>query len=452
MSFGIKTQQGQALIAVLAFTLVLAVALVYLFNTSQLLSERAQAKVLADHAAYNTATKHAQLLNAHAYMNKAKIANQLAVAQSVSVASWAKHIESTPHSEAGRALPLIPYVGTYAYNALVQVGQGANVVAELQGGFVQANAVATSHILAQQTALNAQAVGVISKEHELTQKKSSIGNGFRSDLLIDPNANPFDFISHYGGKNSKNRQAELSRIKDTLLAARDPFTAVRRKKHTVGPFDPITRLRLEHRGGTELSQDMTQWKGLDTHSLHYRRLTWRGWRHTERTISYGTAVARATGGDADGSNRAGYSSAAGTNPRSTSRSRNFMPNWDSRRQGSMSGEYGVPSYWDLSAMQLKQDEPTQGFSVKISKSSNQLDTTSGNSNFKVGSAIDISSIHNMTAVSTAQVYFERPLHDRNGNQAFLNSGKFEKASLFNPYWQVRLVDNTASTMTQASIR
>ena len=41
-------QRGQALLAMLAFIIVLAIAMVYLFNTSQLLSERAQAKVLAD--------------------------------------------------------------------------------------------------------------------------------------------------------------------------------------------------------------------------------------------------------------------------------------------------------------------------------------------------------------------------------------------------------------------
>ena len=64
-SRSILSQKGQALVLMLAFTLVLSISMIYLFNTSQLLAERTQAKVLADHAAYNTATKQAQLLNAH---------------------------------------------------------------------------------------------------------------------------------------------------------------------------------------------------------------------------------------------------------------------------------------------------------------------------------------------------------------------------------------------------
>ena len=109
-------QRGQALLAMLAFIIVLAIAMVYLFNTSQLLSERAQAKVLADHAAYNTAVKQAQLLNANAYMNKAKIANQLAVAQAVSVASWAKHFEPMPQNTS--PINILPYAGSAIHQGI----------------------------------------------------------------------------------------------------------------------------------------------------------------------------------------------------------------------------------------------------------------------------------------------------------------------------------------------
>ena len=102
------SQRGQALLAVLAFTLILAITLVYLFNASQLLAERAKAKVLADHAAFNTATKQAQFLNANAYMNKAKITNQLAIAQAVSVASWAEYIKTAAQNASTIPIPYWP--------------------------------------------------------------------------------------------------------------------------------------------------------------------------------------------------------------------------------------------------------------------------------------------------------------------------------------------------------
>ena len=435
------SQRGQALLAVLAFTLILAITLVYLFNASQLLAERAKAKVLADHAAFNTATKQAQFLNANAYMNKAKITNQLAIAQAVSVASWAEYIKTAAQNAS--TIP-IPYVS----QGMQAAARMSNTAAESQGLFVTANAASTALISKHQQLLNTTYLTTLENEHKLVLKNSSIGARFDSDLSKTYLTKRF--ISRYSGDSKDPYQGRL-RMKEVLLNARDDFTRSRRssgnQSFTIIPFPKV---KLERRGGTELSDDLNQWKGVDTFSLHMQRIRRFRLRNYEYPIGYGSAVAGKSG-DSDPSNHMGYSGASRFNSQASRRANNTKPSWDSRNR-SMMGEYGVPEYWDLHKDELLGDSPSRQFTISIFKSQNNLDTTSGISNFQVGDQVDIKTSNKITAFSTAEVYFERPLKDRNGNDSYFNNGRIEKASLFNPYWNVRLVDSSAKDVLGVAIQ
>lgn len=449
----IYNQKGQALLLMLAFTLVLAVSMIYLFNTSQLLAERTQAKVLADHAAYNTATKQAQLLNANAYMNKAKIANQLATAQAVSVASWAKHFEPMPQHT--KYVNLIPYVGPEVQQAITQYSKAVQPLADLASPTILINNQATEAISFQQNLLNNSSFIPIQQVHKDTIEKSSIGAGFDSRPLIMASeyaVNPLggSFIKHYSG-NSSDPTIGRARLKDVVLASRDNFTRERRAK-SIDEFKiPLFKNRLEARGGTELSNDFNQWKGVDTFSHHYKkRKRWRlRWR--EDQMGYGSAVVRDSGtGDNDWRNNAGYNS-VNRNKDASNRSNQYTPHWDSRRNRTMNaGESGVPQFWDLETKMLAQEEPTLPTSIRVSKKADRLDTTSGASNLKVGDELNIISKDDVTAVSTAEAYFERPIQDRQGRPTYFNQNRLEKASLLNPYWQVRLTNNSALAVAESN--
>lgn len=440
------SQKGQALLAVLAFTLILAITLVYLFNTSQLLAERAKAKVLADHAAFNTATKQAQLLNANAYMNKAKITNQLAIAQAVSVASWAEHFEPMPDN--ARIINMIPYVGAQIHQGITQASQAVQMVSESQGVLVTANATSTALISKHQQLLNNTYLAILENEHKLVLKNSSIGARFDSNLgKTYPTR---QFISRYSGASKDPYQGRL-RMREVLLNARDDFTRSRRPSRNQSfTIIPFPRVKLERRGGTELSDDMNQWKGVDTFSLHMQRWRRLRLRNYEYPIGYGSAVASKSG-DSDVNNRMGYSGASSINGRASRQANHTRPSWDSRNR-SMMGEYGVPEYWDLHKDELLGDSPSRQFTISIFKSNNNLDTTSGISNFQVGDKVDIKTSSKITAFSTAEVYFERPLKDRNSNDSYLNNGRIEKASLFNPYWNVRLVNSSTKDALGVAIQ
>ncbi|WP_019672536.1 hypothetical protein [Psychrobacter lutiphocae] len=457
-------QQGQTLVLMLAFTLVLAIALIYLFNTSQLLAERTQAKVLADHASYNTAVKQAQLLNANAYMNKAKIANQLATAQAVSVASWAEHFQPIP--EHTQWINLIPVYGNTIYSGLVTATNSLGQASEASAPFIIANNVATKSVSEQQNLLNNTSIIEIRKIPTKTLQNSSIGTDFKAEALplsshFSVN-DPFNgnFIKQYQG-NSSDPYEGRQRLKDVVLASRDPFTRERRvdsQWNLPGWIRTWNKkgFELHRRGGTEVSNDLNQWKGVDTMSLHYEKLKikWTGlsWKHREDQIGYGSALVRNDGGDNDRGNLAGYSNVL-KNRDASNRSHQFTPSWDARSNNRIGwGETGIPRFWDLDPKFLAQDEPTLPLSIRITKGSDLLDTTSGAAEFKVGRELDIVSNDNISAISSAEVYFERPLQDRRGSSTFLNNGKFEKASLLNPYWQVRLINNSPEAIAEGRTR
>lgn len=429
-------QQGQAMLAMLAFTLVLAMVLVYVFNSSQVLAERAQAKVLADHAAFSTATKQAQLLNANAYMNKAIIVNQLATAQAVSVGSWLEYFENTKKT-LDRSTNNIPVIGPFMRGAMT-FQDGLLMQAKITTPvFIETNATATRVILAQQDTINEFYSPLLEQEPNVVIKNSSIGTGFEANLNQAQLWSNKSFITKYSGNNKTDPYDGRLRMKEVLLNARDNFTARRREKNerSLTPF-----FRLKMRGGTEISDDMNSWQAVDTLSVHSRRLTWRGWRPWRETVPIGYGSAASVG---DRIENLGYQNAAGVNPRAyrLAKQSQFKSSIQlGFGQPRPRGEYGVPEYWDLNKDQLLSDNPSRRFTVTISKKANQLDTTTGQSKFKVGDAIQVSSRSDVVAFSTAEVYFERPL---TGSNKAVNS---EKASLFNPYWNVRLVNNTTADM------
>lgn len=462
-----SNQKGQALLLMLAFVLVLSVAMIYLFNTSQLLAERTQAKVLADHAAYNTAVKQAQLLNANAYMNKAKIANQLATAQAVSVASWAKHHEPIPTHTGWVAL--IPGIGPPIYNGLTTASRSLAQSSIAIGPFIKVNNIATRSVSEQQNALNQDSIVEISKVHSNTVSNSSIGAGFSSTALPVAThyaVNDLDngsFIKQYQG-DSSDPKVGRQRLKDVVLASRDPFTRQRRADSQWNLPSLFTTGRrknfeIHRRGGTEISNDLNQWKGVDTFSLHYEKLVRRGfglrWVNREDQTGYGSTVVRSNRSDNDSGNRVGYSNARAQNKDASNSSDQFVPDWDTRLNNSVAsaireGETGVPRFWDLDSRFLSQEEPTLPVVIRVRKGANSLDTTTGISNFKVGDQLDIDSKNSVTAISSAEVYFERPIQDRVGRSTYLNRGRVEKASLINPYWQVRLASNSATAIVEAN--
>jgi competence protein ComGC len=88
-------QRGQALVFTLVTALVMLLAMLTLFSIGQLTTEKMKLQNTADAAAYSGALAQARDYNFSAYLNRGMIANDVAVAQLVSLAAWARNYDDT---------------------------------------------------------------------------------------------------------------------------------------------------------------------------------------------------------------------------------------------------------------------------------------------------------------------------------------------------------------------
>ena len=88
---------------------VLAAALLFVFDAGQASSEKRRLVDAADAAALSAATWQARALNFESYMNRAVIANEAAIAQSVSLRSWSAYMNRMLPGAAAltRVVPLL---------------------------------------------------------------------------------------------------------------------------------------------------------------------------------------------------------------------------------------------------------------------------------------------------------------------------------------------------------
>ena len=438
-------QSGQSTMLMLILSLVLMLTIVFVFNSSQLLSERQQAKMLADQAAYATATRQARLMNLNAYINRTQIANQLAIAQGVSTGSWSKYAAQTS-TNISRATSWFPPVSAVFGN----IGSGLNYFADLMGVYIAGYGVAVKTLETVQNTLN-----LVSNATILTAPQEF------SDLASENSHSEYDVkliasTSRFPAQLIKQFSAlERDRMAKVVLSSADPFITNRSKKDILpklilapGGWD---EWRIHKAGGTELVQ-LDEWKGVDTLSLHhyYKTISWRGIknRHTEIPVGWGSAAGSALGSD-KAKNSGSYGGASSTNPSARRIAERNVPNyWDPRSSSALLTGVGIPKFYELK--DLNDKDTTFPLVVSAKKGRSKLETVNRNSNLRMSKQFTVldnydelesGSISNgdMQALTKAEVYFQRPwgMEVAAGDKVI----KHEYGSLFSPYWKVRLNDD-----------
>src|SRR5690606_2158102 len=84
-------QSGQAVIWMLALLVSMSMVMVGIYSTGRVTSEKQKLTNATDAAAYSGALVQARALNMMAYGNRAMIANEVLLAQAVSLHSWTKY-------------------------------------------------------------------------------------------------------------------------------------------------------------------------------------------------------------------------------------------------------------------------------------------------------------------------------------------------------------------------
>jgi hypothetical protein len=426
-----------------------SIVLYFLFNTGQVTREKTKLVNTADAVAYSAGLLHARALNFDAYTNRALLANEVAMAQLVGLASWTRYLKILGTNAAMQnpsvselwmfptfipsytlAGSLGPSSADYALKAEEQAFKASDEMARL---LQKAQTVLHKTLPAARLGLmNEVAAANYRDEGSVKVDPLALADGW-SDY------GGAAFARRYSGDDRK-RFADLTKA----IVAKDGFNPRRSwfllaSTITCTASNGVFMDWLNRRGGTEMvSYD--EWKAMDT-------LSWFNWRAkgkppvcwlTERPLGYGQQAAFPKV-DEDKGNPDYYDGSRFANPAAS-----VMASMNS-------GEWkfsGLPSYYELSPKALGNADPRLGFTLRLTRPRNQLRTTAGAARPK--SAGRLATFDNpagdvMAAVAASEVFFRRPEPRQDGKE--------ELASLFNPYWQVHLtMPSTSSRLAAAALQ
>lgn len=447
-------QRGQALVYGL-FVLIAGLAMLFFqFNTGQLAREKTKLVNTADAVAYSAGVLNARALNHAAYTNRALIANEVTIAQLVSLASWAQYLET--HADSTGRLGCATYysaepvwqgmaeyaatcMGLYYLNAYGYVEPFADAVQQIAQAGTAASEAAKQALQAAQLSM----VAVLPRMRQRVMDEVARAN-YAGDGVVEVDAVPLkDGLVDFEGAPfmQRRRGQDRGRFRQATLQAAglDPFVPSRswRSEATVPHCIDLNGPHLDHvqrAGGTTLL-GYDEWRALDTVSIWRYRLRGR-WvprcRAGEDPLGYGTQAA------GDASSDKGDAPGAGVNPGATDRASS-----DDWRYS------GLPSFLALSASALSHGgggsgrvEPRLDLAVRLTRANAQTLTSEARAQVRPERPGDPALRLNRyagqaaqgvyAAVSASQAFFERP--------SARADGQAELASLFNPYWQVRLID------------
>lgn len=462
-----KKQTGQALIyGIFVLTGGLA-ALFFLFNTGQLSSEKVKLVNTSDAVAYSAGVMHARALNFEAYTNRAMMANTVAIAQLVSLSSWGKYVSNLSMFGVVAANPkFVLFYPSYLAALAFGVSDTALRFSEETGSAENDSkslryAAKASDKIIRDVLMKAQQITY----DELKQARHDVmdevaqANYFNDGSVIveslasdnDTNDKVFEnFVKRYSD-NDRTRFAEAAKT----AANKDGFVSKRSWSMPALWSDCPTALPrvdwLDRRGGTELL-GFDEWKAMDT-------LSEKRWvpKDKEDLLCQGIAEVPAGWGlqsaakddastDLDTEH---YDSSLTVNPATSLMAIGLSTtSWDYS---------GLPNFYDLSADALKQADPRLQFSVRLRRDKSQTMTSEGRSAIRSTERLNAYQAQpaggsELVAISTSEVYFQREGDAQNNVYGQTLGTAREIGSLFNPYWQVRLIQSDASIKKGQSLQ
>lgn len=439
-------QLGQALALGLVLLMAGVLGLFFLFSTGQALDTRQRLDNAADAAAWSAALWRARVLNFHAYSNRAIIAQEVAVAQAVTMTSWAKYFErfTANASVLAAVYPPVATVISAAASIAAQARQMTERAAADEIGWRADPALGYKQLLLRSQALihrSADTFGMGAVANEVARAN-------------DPRFFAFAMSDAGGYERFTRRWAsdpERERLQKLVLGALDKFTA--------GPRSLDLRLLLlpsscvgttldfdkwfqwyRKRGGTVMTS-LDRWESADTGSIHdwrRRRFFFGGCRDRE-SLPLGWGAAEATNGTP-----AGWLLAmpGGTQDNGGA---TVLAAFDIAGAGYWGFQHydGIARVRDLDYAALDNPRfPVTRVAVLARIEGNTVRTAN---TLNVGTGrlrlFERFAGGRMWSLASAEAYFRRPP----GAPA-----RIEYASLYSPYWQARLVQPTSAERAAAA--
>lgn len=444
-------QRGQALLLGLTLLIACGLGVFYVFSSGQATIARARLVNATDAAAYSAGLVRARAMNWYAYTNRAIVANEVAIAQAATMVSYARFLDRLTDNveDVARYFPLVGQVAS----ALEEV---AHYASELTRYTAEIEVPARSgHVAA--LALSQEAMLVATNGFALSQVATEVARA--NDRRFFAHVLPASTAVELGDITRRYEGDERERLKRVVMASLDPFTMDRDHDITVPglPCGP----RLARRGATEMIRDhdpgsLDRWQAYDTLSLHLpgflscrtREVLPLGWGAAEvasepkRALDELGMDGGAIGvGDTPASTGAARGSASKrANPRAYSEASDEI--WVA------SGYQGLPATRELDyegSRALKDNARFPTTRVAVVGRTNGLGpvATAQSAGHGTGRVqpVDRFARGRLTAVATAEIYFRRPPQPVE---------RVEYASLYSPYWQVRLVETPAAWRVMAA--
>lgn len=479
-------ERGQALVLALVCMLVFVVGVLVLFNTGQAVNKKVQLNNAADAAAYSAAVQQARAYNVIAYLNRAQVANEIATAQMVSIHSWMNFaISGTDHFAKGvQAIGIALDITVVAAEVGVELNEIAtelnelkDTMQQLRNGMKSVFSIAIQGLsianVAYAGAARAVTTGEIADIPSVVQtiiKQNTVDTAGSTDKAASLNAKSLILLASQAGVANESyvklyrvpasrspssnpaHTADADRYANVVMEARDGFSASRD-----GNF-----LFLHKRGGTDLVS-YNRWVAIDTLNAKFKiplildidvPMAWGGAAgvHSSSGAAFSNLADADTGWTSPYDNDRGHfdpygGAVANGNAGKAAR---LQPATPSNADAILTGYRGLQSYEDIAANKAvapyaENGSPDVGpvFSVLVEQAMTDVRTSS---NIGVGGPPDLvapdkTQNNKMTALASAQVYFDRP---RNLTVFRRADDHRELGSLFSPYWQARLVDTPRS--------
>ncbi len=441
-----QAQRGQALVLGLVVLFFGTITLFYLFSTGQISADKQRVTNAADAAAYSTALWRARALNYDAYANRAMIANEVAIAQTMTLVSEAQYLKNfaaclslnagdtgaTCKAHVAYIVQFVPYfsaIASYIYDVLYYAEGPLSYALEEE--VTARSRVMNQALLASQEALMVS-TNFLPLETLADQVASLNDAHFKARMLPDGFEGPDGFTKLYTGAN-RQRSANIVR------ASLDGYTQNRGYTHRLDIL--CLGYRYQKRGGTTLDAGLQRWETTDTLSEWQFKPRLFGCNRSEEKMAWGER--QASGGTSN--QDTGH---VGDNPKARSEARSSA-NYNAFGGGPRkpAGYVGIEPLLDLNYSSLTHDDadvrnPMHQLGVVVSLDKDNVRTANtlniGVGRLRMTEKMDRDRI---STVSAAQVYFKRP--------AARADGSTEYPSLFNPYWQARLAEPTLAQRAAA---
>jgi hypothetical protein len=446
---------GQALVMGLVVLFMGTLTLFYLFSSGQVSADKQRVTNAADAAAYSSALWRARVLNYDAYANRAMIANEVAIAQTLTLLSETQYLkdfafclDKRPGDRNRYCTALISYITMfipYLNQTLAAVGDTLDGYQNLLASTVpfevtNRSLVANTALSLSQSLLDASAQFLAVQSTIATQVTQANDGNFTVKVLPD------NFVGLFGGGFTKQyKGADRARLANVVRVALDPYSRDRPSlllghDLTVIPDVCVAGLIYRKRGGTTLDSALDRWEAADVASEWSYYLGSTGCDKKEEPLAWGDS--QASGGTSN--QDTGH---VHDNPKTLS--------WARAATLPARGYVGIQNFEDLNYNSLTSNDPavqnpTHRLVVVVRMGAGNL-RTANTLNMGVGRLrmTESTNQNRIASVAAAEVYFKRESNPQSGQQR--SDGKTEYPSLFNPYWQARLAEPTLAQRTAATL-